>query len=200
MARLAAAQAQAGERAGLGAVARLTAYKTFRRLVAIPCTTIMAEDGQKIRDLFIKDDLEHSITIKQGGTGRGYRTLNSPNISIVGEEIIEVITGDFKRQVTQVHNGQLLAMFGDRNVYFINTQAFIQEVVATRLFLEGQTYFSTLQELGTLQNLRLEALTPLVTGQMDWFSGTLVVGNAAAGSSGTAQTAASWQNNLKNQQ
>ena len=102
-------------------MARHTAYRTFRRLVAIPRTAIMAEDRQEIGDLFIKDDLDHSITIEQGGTGRGRRTVNSRNISIVGEESIEVITGDFKRQVTQIHYGQLLAMFSDRNVHTINT-------------------------------------------------------------------------------
>ena len=81
MARLTAAQAQAREGAGLGTMARFTAYNALRRLITVPHTTIATTNGQEIRHIFLKNDLDHTVAVTQGGKSGRRPTVETPKNS-----------------------------------------------------------------------------------------------------------------------
>ena len=127
MARLTAAQAQARKGAGLGTMTILTTYNAFRQLITVLHQTIPTTNGQEIRHILLKNDLEHSVAVTLGGKSGRLGTFNSQGIVLSTKELIDIVTGYVIRNITQVNSSQVFRVSGDRNVKTINAEPFLTE-------------------------------------------------------------------------
>ena len=124
MANLVAVTAPARQWAGLGPMTKFMAHKTLDRLSTIPHTTLAATHKQKIWQVFVKDHLEHSITITEIWKFSSHRTFNGENFTIGGEEVDNIVTWNFIRKVLNVQHSHFLAVSGNWNVFVPKARAF----------------------------------------------------------------------------
>ena len=125
MARLTAAQAQARKGVGLGTMTRFTKYSAFRELITVLHPTIATTNGQEIRHILLKNDLENSVAVTLGGKIGRLGTFNSQGIVLSTKELIDIVTGDLIRNITQVNSSQVFRVSGDRNVKTIDAEPFL---------------------------------------------------------------------------
>ena len=90
----------------------------------MPHLTIAMTNGQEIRHIFLKNDLDHTVAGSQGGRSGGFGTFNSHDIVISTKELIDIVAGISSGKITLVHGIQLLRVSGDRNFKTIDAEHF----------------------------------------------------------------------------
>ena len=152
-------------------MARFTTYNALRKLITVPHTTIATTNGQETRHIFLKNDLDHTVDVPKGGKSVRLGTSNRQDIATGTKELIDIVTGNLVRKVTQSNGSQLLRVSGARNVKTIDTKPFWKKV-AMALTKSTSEFYEFTRRNGVKQTLIAPYYLPS-NGQAERFVQTL---------------------------
>ena len=140
-------------------------------MITVPHTTIATTNGQETRHIFLKNDLDHTVDVTKGEKSGRLGTSNRQDIATGTKELIDIVTGNLVRKVTQSNGSQLLRVSGARNVKTIDTKPFWKKV-AMALTKSTSEFYEFTRRNGVKQTLIAPYYLPS-NGQAERFVQTL---------------------------